>query len=101
MSNNHILEYRPTCNLILQLRDSAIHAQPPTHTLSIAKAFTKLARENSDCSSGPKAGGDLGFFNRRKMQQAFTEASFALGVGEMTTVSVDTASGLHIIWRAA
>ena len=99
MSNNHILEY--SIDLILQLRDPRPPTNPPTHPHPIAKAFTKLARENSDCSSGPKAGGDLGFFNRRKMQQAFTEASFALGVGEMTTVSVDTASGLHIIWRAA
>ena len=61
------------------------------------KAFSELAAKNSDCSSA-KRGGDLGMFGRGLMQKPFEEASFALGVNEMSGV-VDTDSGVHIILR--
>ena len=57
-----------------------------------------LCKENSDCSSGPQAGGDLGEFGPGEMQAAFEKASFALQVGELSTM-VDTDSGVHIIVR--
>ncbi len=60
--------------------------------------FEELARTESDCSSA-KRGGDLGFFGRRKMQPAFEEASFALQIGELTKVVVETSSGVHLILR--
>jgi NIMA-interacting peptidyl-prolyl cis-trans isomerase 1 len=59
--------------------------------------FEELARTESDCSSA-KRGGDLGFFGRKKMQPPFEQASFALGIGEMSEI-VDSSSGLHIILR--
>ena len=64
-----------------------------------AENFARMAEARSDCGSC-KAGGDLGFFGRGAMQKPFEEASFALGVGEMSGV-VSTDSGLHVILREA
>lgn len=44
------------------------------------------------------SGGDLGEFERGKMQKPFEEAAFALQPGEMSGV-VDTDSGVHLILR--
>jgi len=63
----------------------------------LRKKFEKLASEHSDCGSAKK-GGDLGTFGRNKMQKAFEEASFALGVGQLSPV-ISTDSGEHIILR--
>ena len=61
--------------------------------------FPQYAQERSDCSSFQN-GGDLGFFGRGQMQAPFEEASFALGVGEMSGI-VSTDSGYHLIYRIA
>ena len=68
--------------------------------LNGSKRFEDVASIESDCSSAQQ-GGDLGFFPRGKMQKPFEDASFALKVGEITRVLVDTDSGLHIIKRVA
>ena len=60
-------------------------------------AFPKYAHERSDCSSFSK-NGDLGFFGRGAMQRPFEEASFALQIGEMSSL-VSTDSGYHLIYR--
>jgi peptidyl-prolyl cis-trans isomerase NIMA-interacting 1 len=59
--------------------------------------FEELARTESDCSSA-KAGGDLGFFGRKKMQPAFENAAFALQINELSQL-VDTKSGVHLLLR--
>eukprot|EP00934_Nitzschia_sp_Nitz4_P004432 Nitzschia sp. Nitz4//scaffold148_size54725//34701//35701//NITZ4_006661-RA/size54725-processed-gene-0.15-mRNA-1//1//CDS//3329536757//4422//frame0 len=59
--------------------------------------FSELARTESDCTSA-KRGGDLGFFGRRKMQPAFEDASFALGLQQLSGI-VETSSGVHLILR--
>ena len=61
--------------------------------------FEDIASVESDCSSA-KQGGDLGSFERGKMQKPFEDASFALKVGELSGI-VDTDSGVHIILRTA
>ncbi len=61
------------------------------------QTFPNYAQERSDCSSF-KHGGDLGFFGRGMMQQAFEVSSFGLKVGEMSDV-VETDSGYHLIYR--
>ena len=61
------------------------------------KAFAKLAHKESDCSSA-KRGGDLGRFERGRMQPTFEAAAFALEVGEMSE-PVHSNSGIHIILR--
>jgi NIMA-interacting peptidyl-prolyl cis-trans isomerase 1 len=63
---------------------------------SMEVVFAKYAAD-SDCSSA-KRGGDLGAFAEGKMQKPFSDASFALAVGELSGI-VDTDSGVHIILR--
>jgi len=67
-------------------------------TTELRATFEELARTESDCSSA-KRGGDLGFFGRKKMDQAFEKESFGLNIGELTTNIVDTKSGSHILLR--
>lgn len=59
--------------------------------------FRELAQEHSDCNSAKK-GGDLGLFPKGKMQQTFSDASFALRVGELSPL-VYSDSGVHVILR--
>ena len=61
------------------------------------KHFQEIAYQESDCGSHEK-GGDLGMFARGTMQKPFEEASFALKVGELSSL-VDTDSGIHILLR--
>jgi hypothetical protein len=61
--------------------------------------FEKIAQTESDCSSAKNAG-DLNFFVREKMMPEFSNAAFALKVGEISGI-VETASGWHIIKRTA
>ncbi|KAF2071458.1 hypothetical protein CYY_007232 [Polysphondylium violaceum] len=61
--------------------------------------FEELAQKYSDCGSAKK-GGMLDPFTRGKMQKPFEDASFALEVGQLSSV-VDTDSGVHIIERMA
>ncbi len=64
--------------------------------LKSGEDFSKLATEFSqDPGSAPK-GGDLGFFDRRRMVQPFDSAAFSLKVGEYST-PVRTPYGWHII----
>jgi len=56
-----------------------------------------LASKMSDCSSARKKG-DLGYFGRGEMQEAFESAAYSLKVGEMSDV-IETESGLHLIKR--
>ena len=61
--------------------------------------FARACSERSDCGSC-RNGGDLGEFGRGAMQKPFEDATFSLGVGEMSGV-VSTDSGYHIILRTA
>ncbi|CAL1140923.1 unnamed protein product [Cladocopium goreaui] len=65
----------------------------------LVDAFAKEAQLRSDCGSFAQ-GGDLGFFGPSEMQKEFEEASFALEVGQMSSI-VDSQSGSHIIIRIA
>eukprot|EP01084_Bolivina_argentea_P160575 279612_1 len=65
-----------------------------------AETFHQIASKHSDCSSAKAdPGGDLGNFGFNEMQKPFSEASFALEVGEITQNVVHTASGSHLIMR--
>ncbi len=57
--------------------------------------FASLARELSDCPSKAR-GGDLGFFGRGRMLQAFEDAAFQLDINEVSDI-VRTETGFHII----
>jgi peptidyl-prolyl cis-trans isomerase C len=69
--------------------------------LAMAKApgadFAKLARENSQDSGSARRGGDLGFFERGKMDPAFEQAAFALEKPGNLSDVVRSQFGLHIL----
>ena len=59
-------------------------------------AFSKIAKENSDDTESAKQGGDLGFFAKQEMVEAFANAAFSQKpdtIGEI----VKTPYGYHII----
>lgn len=58
--------------------------------------FGKLASEVSQDPGSATKGGDLGFFDRRRMVQPFDSAAFSLKVGEVSS-PVRTPYGWHII----
>lgn len=58
--------------------------------------FAEVAREVSDDPGSANAGGDLGWIERGQMPQAFEEALFALGEGEVSE-PVKTGFGYHVI----
>ena len=58
--------------------------------------FDKLAEENSDDIGTSKNGGDLGYFERRRMVKEFDSVAFTLKEGEISK-PVRTPFGLHII----
>jgi len=58
--------------------------------------FGALAKELSEDPGSKDKGGDLGFFDRRRMVQSFDSAAFSLEVGEVSDI-VRTPFGFHII----
>jgi len=58
--------------------------------------FAELAQEFSDDQASAQNGGDLGWFGKGKMIEAFEKASFALKPGEMSE-PVKTEFGWHLI----
>ncbi len=73
--------------VIAELRDRVMDGE----------AFSDLARTYSDCPSKVD-GGDLGRFSHAQMTQKFSDAAFALTVGEVSA-PVYTQFGVHLITR--
>jgi protein-export membrane protein SecD len=61
--------------------------------------FGQLAKDNSQDSNNSEEGGDLGFFKKDEMAEAFSEVAFSedLKDGEVYSDLVETDYGLHII----
>jgi parvulin-like peptidyl-prolyl isomerase len=60
--------------------------------------FAVEAAAHSDCPSGRKAGGSLGWIERGMLLPAFEQALFGLKVGELSGI-VETPLGLHILFK--
>lgn len=60
------------------------------------KDFAQLARTNSDDSGSAAKGGDLDYFRRGTMVEAFENAAFGLRPGDISAV-VETPFGFHIL----
>ncbi|NTU59779.1 MAG: peptidylprolyl isomerase, partial [Deltaproteobacteria bacterium] len=58
--------------------------------------FAKLCKENSEDPGSKDEGGDLGFFTRDRMVDAFASAAFKLKVAQVSEV-VETQFGFHVI----
>ncbi|WP_280545738.1 MULTISPECIES: SurA N-terminal domain-containing protein [unclassified Halomonas] len=64
--------------------------------LAEGEAFAELATEVSEDSSTSDDGGDLGVISRGFFGEAFEEAAFSLGEGEVSEI-VETDNGLHLV----
>lgn len=62
--------------------------------------FATLAKENSTDLSNNEKGGDLGYFTKTQMVQAFADAAFGAKDGQIVG-PVETEFGYHIIYRTA
>lgn len=58
--------------------------------------FAKLAKENSDDTVSAKEGGDLGFFAKEEMVEAFSNKAFSMKPNTISEV-IQTPYGYHII----
>ena len=65
--------------------------------LSLGADFADLVAQYSDDPSAVNNGGDLGFFSRKRMQPAFSEAAFALTEPGEIVGPVMTRFGAHFI----
>jgi peptidyl-prolyl cis-trans isomerase SurA len=73
-----------------------VHAESILVQLRRGADFETLARRYSDDPGTKERGGDLGWFRRGQMVQAFERVAFALRPGEISGV-VETPFGFHII----
>lgn len=64
--------------------------------LADGESFADLAADYSDDTSTSDAGGDLGVISRGFFGEAFEDAAFALGEGQVSDI-VETDNGLHLI----
>ncbi len=78
--------------------DTAIRARAERalEELQAGADFAVLAKEYSEDPASAERGGDLGFFSRGQMVEAFEETAFTLDVGELSPL-VRTPFGYHII----
>ena len=78
------------------LVDSEDKAKEIIKKLEAGEDFAALAKEKSSCPSSAR-GGDLGYFSKKDMVPAFSDAAYKLKVGEYTKVPVKTEFGWHVV----
>lgn len=95
---SHILiqDQRDSVGMIMDSLGTLAKAQDILKRIKNGEEFEKLAAEYSDDPGSKTKGGDLGFFERRRMVQQFDSAAFALKPGQVSDL-VRTQFGWHII----
>ena len=103
--NFSVPERRRASHILIEL-DPESDEQTTTEAMDKAKgllerintgeSFEELAKEFSDDPGSATQGGDLGFFGRGIMDQAFEDATYALEMDQVSTIT-QSAFGLHII----
>ncbi len=91
-SNADIYEVRAS-HILVKTRKEAVQIKKDIKEGKIT--FEDAAKEYSLCPSGQN-GGDLGFFDRKKMVQPFADAAFDLKIGQISD-PVGTKFGWHLI----
>lgn len=95
---SHILiqDTRDSAGAIVDSMATLKKAQDILNQIKNNGDFNKLAIENSQDPGSAQKGGDLGFFQRRRMEQTFDSVAFSLSPGEISGL-VRTPFGWHII----
>lgn len=62
-------------------------------------SFIDAAGKNSHCASGPRNGGDLGWFEDWQMPYEFVNAVKMIPIGDMCEFPIVTDAGVHIVLR--
>jgi len=103
--NYRTAEERQASHILIQVADGAPEqevsaaqskAEALLQRLNAGEEFATIAKAESQDPGSARNGGDLGFFGRGVMDQAFEAATFALQPGEMSDL-VRSAFGFHII----
>jgi parvulin-like peptidyl-prolyl isomerase len=68
------------------------------HRIQQGDAFSDMASAYSDCPSGKKTGGSLGWFGRGMMVPEFDQAVFSMEIGALSEI-ISTTFGYHIIQK--
>ncbi|HCB11377.1 MAG TPA: hypothetical protein DEO94_04415 [Cyanobacteria bacterium UBA11991] len=90
--NLDITEVRAS-HILVRKRKDAVAIKKDIESGKIT--FEEAAQQYSLCPTGPR-GGDLGYFNRRKMDQTFADTAFDLPIGKISD-PVGTKFGWHLI----
>ena len=80
-------------HILVQTRQEAVKLRKQIMKGEIT--FEEAAAQYSTCPSSQR-GGDLGYFNRKQMVQAFSDTAFDQNVGEISN-PVGTRFGWHLI----
>ncbi len=93
----HILiSLKPSGATEQDIEASRAEAQKILEEAKKGKDFAELAKKYSQDPGSAKQGGDLGWFDAKKMVPEFSEAAFSLQKGQISDV-VKTSYGFHII----
>jgi len=78
--------------------EARLRAHEALDLIKKGQDFDKVVAAYTDEPGGAKKRGDLGRFSRDMMVRAFSDAAFALDVGQVSTV-IESPFGFHVIRR--
>ncbi len=91
-----IMDKKDSLGKVIDSMETVNKARDVLARIKNGEDFSKVASEVSQDPGSAQRGGDLGFFDRRRMVQPFDSVAFMLKVGEVSDL-VRTPFGWHII----